>query len=52
MVGWISLREVSMAMGRRGMPSSVNMHFSLDAVQLISISDQISVYNRVGRPTE
>ena len=36
-----------MAMGRRGMPSSVNMHFSLDAV-----SDQISVYNRVGRPTE
>jgi len=42
MVGLISLHEVSTTMGRRGMPSSVNAHSSLDAVQLISISDQMS----------
>ena len=43
MVGWIYLRNVTITMGRRGIPSSVNVHVSSDEVQLISISDQIFV---------
>jgi len=51
MVGWISLHEVSMTMGRRGIPSSLNAHSSLDAVQLISISDQMfPLHPSVSRP--
>lgn len=32
-----------MAMGRRGIPSSDNLHLSFDAIHLKSISDQISI---------